>query len=97
MKILLHSSSATASIVEVSLSKFFSVRSGRGSFITDILGIVPNTFREGFIENCRLGSGLSRLLLVLLLLLVKAFLLMGAFDLCLCRDGLVCVLIVGDV
>jgi hypothetical protein len=82
--------------VEVSLSKLFSVRSGRGSLITDILGIVPNAFGEGCIKDCRLGGGFDWLLL-LLLLLVQAFLLVGAFDLCLSRDGLVSFLVIGDI
>lgn len=84
--------------MEVSLSKLFGVRSRRGSLITDILGIVPNPFREGFVKDCGLGGGGLDGLLLLLLLFVKAFLLMGAFDLGLGGDGLVGgLLVIGDI
>lgn len=83
--------------MEVSLSKLFSVRSGRGSLITNVLGIVPNTLREGFIKDYRLRCGDLNSFLLLSLLFVKAFLLMSAFDFGLSRDGLVCLLVIRDI
>jgi len=92
----IHSASAAASVVEVAFSQFFGVGSGRSSFVSDILGIVPGSFGEGFIEGCVGSSGglfgdLELLLLVGLLLLVSAlhFLLSG------CR--LVGLLVVRDI
>lgn len=91
-----HSASATASVMEVAFSQFFGVGSGRSSSISDILGIVSDSFGDGFIEGCgRCSGGLFGCLE--LLLLVGLLLLVSALDFLLSGRWLIGLLIVGDI
>jgi hypothetical protein len=78
----------------MTISKFFGVWRGWCSLISNVLGIIPYSFRVRFIEDWSLNCG--NLCSLLLLLLVKLLLLMSSLHFGLCR-GLEGLFIVGNI
>jgi hypothetical protein len=91
-----HSAGAAASVVVVALSQLLGVGGGRCAFIAYVLGVVSDSFGEGFIDGGGLGGG-GLVGGFELLLLVEALLLVSALHLLFGGCGLVGLLIVGDI